>query len=904
MERHARLFGPAVTAKLTERAREMLRVDARRSLRLAETSLAMARHGGEARAIALALRANANALWFLNRNQAAVEVYGEAIELFERVGDRSEVGRTLSSSLQPLIRLGEYGRAMEAAKRARAIFEESADGLRLARLNLNVANILHRQDRFQEAFDAYERVYRELAEFRDAEGIAAALHNMAVCLIVLNDFHKALEVYGSVRDFCLAHAMPALAAQADYNIAYLYFFRGDYRRALEMLRDARIAAEKVGDQYHRALCFMDSSEIYIELNLHEEAAETAQEAFAGFQSLQMGYESAKSLANRAIAEGRMGQVRGSLELFAQARDLFVKEGNPVWPSLLDLYQAMVLEHAGRLGEARWLCRAALKFFRDHKITGREVLCRLLLARIALLTDGRGAETQLRAAMRLLKDFEAPQLRQQAYLLMGQLAESDGNIDRARRYYLEALEQAESLRMLLRADELKIGFTQGTQDIYAALVRLAKNAEEALEFIEQAKSRSLRDLVAGHVAYRSPSGEFSALKEELNWYYHRLEMEQSGSELPKAERVAALESEIADREKKLGALLRDMPMTDAESAAALPVAEIRAGLEPGTTIVEYFRVGEELLAVVVSRDRLVVVPLAPAARVEHIAQLLWFQFSKFQLGEEYVAACHDILLESTQGHLRSLYEELIAPLEEHLHAPKLVLAPHGTLHNLPLHAAFDGERYLIDRFRVSYAPSAGVYTLCRQRAPIANRPPLVMGIPDARAPMIAEEVRAVAEILPGAQVFLGGEATREVLEKRGAGAGVVHIATHGRFRSDRPMFSSIRLGDGYLTLLDLYQLSLPVELAALSGCSTGRSAVAGGDELLGLVRGLLQAGARTLLLTLWDVQDQSTAEFMRSFYGRLSRRGDAAEALRGAMLELRRTHPHPYYWAPFTLVGKA
>jgi len=73
-----------------------------------------------------------------------------------------------------------------------------------------------------------------------------------------------------------------------------------------------------------------------------------------------------------------------------------------------------------------------------------------------------------------------------------------------------------------------------------------------------------------------------------------------------------------------------------------------------------------------------------------------------------------------------------------------------------------------------------------------------------------------------------------------------------------MFSAIRLGDGYVTLYDLHQLSLPVDLAKLSGCSTGRSVMAGGDELLGLVRALLQAGARTLLLTLWDVYDRSTA----------------------------------------------
>ena len=118
-----------------------------------------------------------------------------------------------------------------------------------------------------------------------------------------------------------------------------------------------------------------------------------------------------------------------------------------------------------------------------------------------------------------------------------------------------------------------------------------------------------------------------------------------------------------------------------------------------------------------------------------------------------------------------------------------------------------------------------------------------------------------------------------------------------------MFSSIRLGDGYLTLYDLHQMRLPVELATISGCSTGLSVVTGGDELLGLVRGLLHAGARSLLLSLWDIHDRSTTEFMRSFYSRYSAQADKAEAVRTAMLAARSRNPHPYYWAPFVLIGR-
>lgn len=118
-----------------------------------------------------------------------------------------------------------------------------------------------------------------------------------------------------------------------------------------------------------------------------------------------------------------------------------------------------------------------------------------------------------------------------------------------------------------------------------------------------------------------------------------------------------------------------------------------------------------------------------------------------------------------------------------------------------------------------------------------------------------------------------------------------------------MFSSIRLAGSYLSLYDLYQLKLPAELVVLSGCATGLNVVTAGDELMGMVRGLLQAGAQSLVLSLWDVHDRSTAEFMTTFYRRFQSGSTKAEALQGAMTDLREKYPHPYHWAPFVLIGR-
>jgi CHAT domain-containing protein len=143
----------------------------------------------------------------------------------------------------------------------------------------------------------------------------------------------------------------------------------------------------------------------------------------------------------------------------------------------------------------------------------------------------------------------------------------------------------------------------------------------------------------------------------------------------------------------------------------------------------------------------------------------------------------------------------------------------------------------------------------------------------------------------------------VLRTHGRTSRLIHIATHGYFRQDNPLFSSIRLGDSHLSLYDIYHLELPAELMVLSGCATGLNVISPGDELMGLVRGLLQAGAQSLILSLWDVHDKSTMEFMLALYTELLGGRSKPEAMQAAMIKIRNSYPHPYYWAPFSLIGK-
>jgi CHAT domain-containing protein len=301
----------------------------------------------------------------------------------------------------------------------------------------------------------------------------------------------------------------------------------------------------------------------------------------------------------------------------------------------------------------------------------------------------------------------------------------------------------------------------------------------------------------------------------------------------------------------------------------------------------------LYVCVLTHDRLEIVPLGAIGDARSRLQLLQFQLARFRRDPDADAALAASARGPTEAHLRALHDMLIAPIRDRLKASHLVIVPHEVLHTVPFHALFDGKRFLIDDFTISYAPSASVHRLCWAK------PAAPQG-----APFIADEVNAVAGILPDSHVFLGEGATSDALQQHGARSRFVHIATHGMFRKDNAMFSSSLMGDGPLSVYDLYQLRLSAELVTLSGCGTGLSVTVGGDEQLGLVRGLLYAGAAAVLLTLWDAHDRSTADFMQVFYRRVEQGWSKAAAAQSGMQALRDKYPHPFYWAPFTIVGNA
>jgi CHAT domain-containing protein len=266
-----------------------------------------------------------------------------------------------------------------------------------------------------------------------------------------------------------------------------------------------------------------------------------------------------------------------------------------------------------------------------------------------------------------------------------------------------------------------------------------------------------------------------------------------------------------------------------------------------------------------------------------------------------------MLANVNQLLAELYTVLIdRGADELLDAQRLIIVPHGVLHYLPFHALIDPSGTpLVERVQVSYAPSAAVLGSCYDRpsVPAGLGSRLLIGVPEPAIPQVAGEIEALEQLFGPSMVLSGPQATEQAFRRYAPEADVIHLASHAVFRQDNPLFSAIRLSDGWLSLYDLYSLRLRASLVTLSACETGVNDVLAGDELVGLARGFFQAGTASVVVSLWAVNDASTARLMQRFYAHLETGLGPAAAMRLGQIDLRREYPHPYYWAPFLVIGR-
>ena len=322
----------------------------------------------------------------------------------------------------------------------------------------------------------------------------------------------------------------------------------------------------------------------------------------------------------------------------------------------------------------------------------------------------------------------------------------------------------------------------------------------------------------------------------------------------------------------------------------------------TLLIEFYNDGTRLWAFTVDRDTLEVHPLPTTVGGldQRLAQLQ--ANLTFALNTDPDVPAARGLNTLAQRILQRLYAALVEPFASRMRGRRrLMIVPYGALHYLPFHLLHTGSAYLIEQYEIVVLPAAGLAT---RRGPVSPSGALVLAHSwDGRLPQTLAEARMVQGLF-GGEIYCDQAANRTALRTRPVQ--ILHIAAHGEHRLDQPDLSYIQLADGQLYTDDLLQQDLSYELVMLSACETGRANVAAGDELIGLGRGFLYAGAGALIASLWRIPDDAAIALMEQVYQRLRAGASKASALRDAQRTMYAANPelHPAFWGAFQLIGDA
>jgi tetratricopeptide (TPR) repeat protein len=473
LQQNSQLQHQRVVLYLASQVSKTAREDVDRALRLAGLASWLAEILDDDYCRARSARAMGHPLQLKGKFRESLTEYQKALDLFTKLKLESEVGITLSGSLQPLILLGNYEESRLREEKARKIFKAQGDELRLARLDANLGNILHRQDRFEEALVLYRRAEQSLQRFDAADDLAILLNNIAVCYISLHEFHGALETYRRLQIYSEQRHLHLLTVQADYNIAYLHYLQGEYNRAIDLYKKTRIFCARAGDPYHAALCDLDQAEICLHLNSYRECAQLAQEALTQFQGLKMNYEAAKAYTFLGLAACQQTDSVNALELFATARELFLLERNWIWPPLVDLYRAIVLYRDGSWPEALKAVGAAQSVLSHSPLKDKAALAELLRSLLHLeLGDSAAARYWGELALERIKGSEITAISYLAEFVLGRVRESQNDLSGADQYYERAKTALESRANHRQREDIRPTLLKNADFLYRHLISVA------------------------------------------------------------------------------------------------------------------------------------------------------------------------------------------------------------------------------------------------------------------------------------------------------------------------------------------------------------------------------------------------------------------------------------------------
>jgi CHAT domain-containing protein len=741
---------------------------------------------------------------------------------------------------------------------------------------------------------------------------------MAGCLYQISEYEKLQNLYKMIRDnpeIDWARVYPQFfGILTDFEVRF-----GRNLKAKEYGEEALKGARRFGNRYAESNRLRQLADIAANLKQYEEANLLLEQSLQIAKELNSPHYVGLCFLTMGNDFLKMNKPAEAVKPLEDALEYFSRAGGDIF--LMKRYGYLRLGHAYR---------------RTHRNS-----------------DARRCYA---FAIRIAKKASDPEPQWGARYWLGWMAEKEGENQKAFEQYAEAIKIIESQRTKLTDPGLKALFMKDKLMIYESIIQLLykmRRSPEAFHYLERARARVMLDMLSEKNLSSKKKEENELLIEERKLRKRieeiSAEIEPVSLESPQESEEEATEpsgpeariSELERLQSQHRAILERIEKLNAELASLVSInplkaTEIQALLDADTALLEYFVGSEDRFVFVVTKEKVL------AVRLDVDSKRLFQRIRDFRTRAVEGITLDRLFKKTYERSVLELYDILIQPVEEEISGKKhLVIVPHGMLHYLPFQALLSKRgRYLIESFTISYLPSASVLKYARVKNKGNRMELFAAGNPTtglAPLPAAEEEVRELSTLFKKRLVLTGKEATKTSVKGQSPKYDLLHFSTHGEMIESDPLRSNLRFApstgdDGKLTVNEIFDMEVRANMVTLSACET--ALVKGeegdfpkGDDLVGLSRAFIHAGAPSVVASLWKVSDDSTVALMRTFYRNL-RSMTKAEALQKAQLDLMKSSirfhvergsggitrsadyqpdmaidcSHPFFWAPFILVG--
>jgi CHAT domain-containing protein/Tfp pilus assembly protein PilF len=900
--------------------------------------------------------------WRIGDFDSARAYLDRALLIKRNLGNRLQEAKTLNVLGLLEWELGNYDQATGDFEQASAIGRDLGNKkLEGATLN-NLSLVYDELGDYQTSLQQYQQVLQIYSVIDFPRGTGDTLNNIGRVHLLLGDYRKALGYFEQSLEISQQlESKPSMSVDLG-NIALCYLGLGQIDAALEKFESAIELAEETGMRYDLAywlggkgnalvlqgrydqglIEYRAMLDIYEQQGDHVELIESLHD-MGRLHMLLGDPASAEQYFSRSIAVARdIGRVSnitlnlmslGDLELrrerlpqaddfYGQAKARADEIGDKVYMAASRLRLAQVSKEQEDLERGFEHAREALRLARDIEARPLQGEALFMLAELDR-EDGRPADALkgYAAAEATLAQSGAPELLWQIHYGRAMAFETQGDKNAAVNALTSAVKIIESIRDRLIEQRFRSGYLQDKYEVYVDLVRLQLDlgrTSDAFSTAERLRAKSFATQL-DRGGWPDFSSEDQRKQNELRERIRQLQRALNDEEVKASpdRRQAAVQSfsrELLVAQRDYQTFLDDREQ-EQKAAADLPVPaseRIQRRLAGGDVMLEYV-VGENSLMIFVLTPAEIFAVTSPSNR-DDIKR-------RVELLRDLLRTPDDNRWIKPAASLASVLTQPLMDAGWLTGSSHLYIVPHSYLNYLPFAVLPQdedgGERLLIDEFTLSYLPTA---TALFHESRSATGPPglLAMAPSVSRLQHAPDEARSIDALFqPHSRLLIGASATESSLKQLASDVDVLHLATHGYFNKLNPLFSGVRLeaddaNDGLLEVHEVFGLELHTNLVTLSACETALGGgyfaeVPAGDEFVGLTQAFLSAGSESVVATLWEVDDRSTVDLMTEFYGRLNDPGvddnkSAALAFAQKGLRSETKYRHPYYWAPFVLIG--